>query len=407
MDIKVATWNIRGLNTFDKQKEVKKLITEEKLHLCAVIETRVKYSKIKNIGDIVFGNWEYVTNAENNNKGCRIMVGWDQNMLATWLITKTKQSMLFLVETLCQRTNFFCTVVNASNYGVERRKLWKELGAYKQITNGNSWVILGDFNVTLEAKEHSNGSSVPTSDMTEFKNCVEELEIEDILSSGVMINENFLDKFPTAHSVFLPYLISDHSPAILTIPKGCVKRKRAFRMFNFITDKEDFLPVVAFDLLRDALSAIFGLSELKVESAIGKSLSDQAFASSGKVAKILHKVYDVETFITHMFPTSGGPVKHIPAVDVELSFAQEHQKKRVNSTSSDALIECLHIDVLSAQWDRFNAIMLTWIMNYVSQDVYMGLVYSDNAADVWKELKSTYDKVDGYVIFNLLQKLIM
>ncbi|GKC61390.1 hypothetical protein Tco_1088988 [Tanacetum coccineum] len=40
-----------------------------------------------------------------------------------------------------------------------------------------------------------------------------------------------------------------------------------------------------------------------------------------------------------------------------------------------------------------------------SQYVYMGLVYSDNVASVWKELKSTYDKVDGCVIFNLLQKI--
>ncbi|GKC35151.1 hypothetical protein Tco_1047535, partial [Tanacetum coccineum] len=47
-------------------------------------------------------------------------------------------------------------------------------------------------------------------------------------------------------------------------------------------------------------------------------------------------------------------------------------------------------NVLSAQWDRCNAIVLTWIMNSVSQDVYMGLVYSDNAAycscDASKEL---------------------
>ncbi|GJY21178.1 hypothetical protein Tco_0393744 [Tanacetum coccineum] len=35
-------------------------------------------------------------------------------------------------------------------------------------------------------------------------------------------------------------------------------------------------------------------------------------------------------------------------------------------------------DVLSAQWDRCNAMVLTWIMNVVSQDVYMGLVYSEN-----------------------------
>ncbi|GJV73712.1 ribonuclease H-like domain-containing protein, partial [Tanacetum coccineum] len=55
--------------------------------------------------------------------------------------------------------------------------------------------------------------------------------------------------------------------------------------------------------------------------------------------------------------------------------------------------------------NKCNAIVLTWLMNYVPQDVYMGLVYSDNAPFVWKELKSTYDKVDGSVIFNLLQKI--
>nr|GEU54847.1 hypothetical protein [Tanacetum cinerariifolium] len=62
-------------------------------------------------------------------------------------------------------------------------------------------------------------------------------------------------------------------------------------------------------------------------------------------------------------------------------------------------------NVLSAHWVRCNVIVLTWLMNYVSQDVYMSLVYYDNVASVWKELESTYDKVDGFVIFNLLQKV--
>ncbi|GJU56467.1 JmjC domain-containing protein [Tanacetum coccineum] len=43
-------------------------------------------------------------------------------------------------------------------------------------------------------------------------------------------------------------------------------------------------------------------------------------------------------------------------------------------------------DVLTTQWDRCNAIVLSWIMNYVSQDVYMGRVYYENVASVWKEL---------------------
>ncbi|GKE02074.1 putative RNA-directed DNA polymerase, partial [Tanacetum coccineum] len=52
-----------------------------------------------------------------------------------------------------------------------------------------------------------------------------------------------------------------------------------------------------------------------------------------------------------------------------------------------------------------NAMVLTWIMNVVSQDVYMGLVYSENVAVVWKELSETYDKVDGSIVYNLLQKI--
>lgn len=234
--------------------------------MCAILEIHNKYNKVKKVGDNIFGNWEYITNAEDNNKGCRIMMGWNQNMVDAWLITKTKQSMLLLVEIIGHKSRFFYTVFYASNSGMERRRLRNELGAYKQITSGTAWVIMGDFNVTLEVSEHSNGSSTHTNDMIEFKKCVEDVEIKDLLSSGfqftwtkslknpkcmtlkkldrVMINESFLDTFRTAHSVFLPNIISDHSPAMLVVLNGGVKKKKAFRMSNFITEKEEFLKVV-------------------------------------------------------------------------------------------------------------------------------------------------------------------
>ncbi|GKE19845.1 hypothetical protein Tco_1431357, partial [Tanacetum coccineum] len=40
----------------------------------------------------------------------------------------------------------------------------------------------------------------------------------------------------------------------------------------------------------------------------------------------------------------------------------------------------------------------------LSQDVYLGHVFSDNAATVWRELQETYDRVDGS-IFDILTKL--
>jgi hypothetical protein len=63
--------------------------------------------------------------------------------------------------------------------------------------------------------------------------------------------------------------------------------------------------------------------------------------------------------------------------------------------------------LLESQWDRCNVVVLNWILSSLSQDVYLGHVFSDNASTVWKELKETYDRIDGSVVFNLLQKLIL
>ncbi|XP_071704682.1 uncharacterized protein [Rutidosis leptorrhynchoides] len=62
-------------------------------------------------------------------------------------------------------------------------------------------------------------------------------------------------------------------------------------------------------------------------------------------------------------------------------------------------------DILANQWDRCNAVMLSWTLGAISDDLYYGQVYSKVASVVWAELKETYDKVDGSVMFNLHQKI--
>ena len=57
------------------------------------------------------------------------------------------------------------------------------------------------------------------------------------------------------------------------------------------------------------------------------------------------------------------------------------------------------------QWDRCNSVVLSWILNSISEDLFSGQVFSNSAHDVWEELKETYDKVDGSVTFNLHQKI--
>ncbi|GJZ73075.1 RNA-directed DNA polymerase, eukaryota, reverse transcriptase zinc-binding domain protein [Tanacetum coccineum] len=47
MDFKIGTWNIRGLSTSDKQDAIVKLIQEEKLQICVVLETHLKNKRIE------------------------------------------------------------------------------------------------------------------------------------------------------------------------------------------------------------------------------------------------------------------------------------------------------------------------------------------------------------------------
>ncbi|XP_071704595.1 uncharacterized protein [Rutidosis leptorrhynchoides] len=61
--------------------------------------------------------------------------------------------------------------------------------------------------------------------------------------------------------------------------------------------------------------------------------------------------------------------------------------------------------VLSAQWDRCNIVVLSWILGTLTEELYSGQNFNSLALNVWNDLNKTYDKKDGSVIFNLHHKI--
>ncbi|KAJ0833902.1 putative transcription factor interactor and regulator CCHC(Zn) family [Helianthus annuus] len=61
--------------------------------------------------------------------------------------------------------------------------------------------------------------------------------------------------------------------------------------------------------------------------------------------------------------------------------------------------------VLASQWDRCNSVVLTWLLNSVSKELFLGQVFSSLASEVWEDLKETYDKIDGSVVYDLFKKI--
>ncbi|GJY52457.1 RNA-directed DNA polymerase, eukaryota, reverse transcriptase zinc-binding domain protein [Tanacetum coccineum] len=203
-----------------KQKELKKFIADGKLHVYAVLETHLKTKSISKACDYVFGRWIWISNVTYSPTSCRIIVGWNADEIDIMVIQSCSQTILCLVEIIQTKVKFFVSFVYASNSCVEKRSLWKELLMHKHSVNQKAWVLMVDFNVTLKLEENSNGSSKMSIDMNDFRDAVNNMEVDDLCSTGITINEYFLLQFGKAHGVFLPYLVSDHSPSLMNIPKS-------------------------------------------------------------------------------------------------------------------------------------------------------------------------------------------
>ncbi|XP_071703954.1 uncharacterized protein [Rutidosis leptorrhynchoides] len=143
---------------------------------------------------------------------------------------------------------------------------WKELEIQSCIAKDKPWIIIGDFNVTRKVEEHSAGGSFLSDEMNEFNTCVDKIEVDDIGSSGfhftwkkslknpncgilkkldrILVNEGFLSQFPHAYGRFLPYLVPDHSPAILGLTSS-PSYKKVFRFMNYVAYKDGFKETVS------------------------------------------------------------------------------------------------------------------------------------------------------------------
>ncbi|GMJ15195.1 hypothetical protein HRI_005188700 [Hibiscus trionum] len=58
-----------------------------------------------------------------------------------------------------------------------------------------------------------------------------------------------------------------------------------------------------------------------------------------------------------------------------------------------------------SQWERCNAFVFSWILNTVTSELSVGIVFASNAAQVWKDLKEQFDKVDGSRIVYLHREI--
>ncbi|GJX28851.1 hypothetical protein Tco_0236930 [Tanacetum coccineum] len=164
-----------GLNFSPKQSEVRHVISENNLSVCAILESHVSDSNLMKLCPLVFYYWSWTSNGNCCLKGTRIILGWNHNDVDIIVINQDDQTVYVRIWLKLERKELFCSFVYAHNRYIQR----------KHYVRDRPWCILGDFNAALFLHDSSAGNSKIDISMREFKECVEEIEVMDIHNSGL------------------------------------------------------------------------------------------------------------------------------------------------------------------------------------------------------------------------------
>ncbi|GJV54128.1 polypyrimidine tract-binding protein homolog 2 isoform X1 [Tanacetum coccineum] len=173
-------------NIVDSKSEVEEAYVET--FTSEIKEASTSSPKSLNVCSKVFRFWEWTSNASLCDKGCRIILRWNIDVVDLMVISQSNQAMHVKLVHKATKQILFVLFIYATNLHVVRPKLWSELGAHEHVVRG--LVLMGEFNVALNLEDYYSGSSTMSSAMIDFKECVSHINVMDINSSGIHFTWN-------------------------------------------------------------------------------------------------------------------------------------------------------------------------------------------------------------------------
>ncbi|KAJ9541721.1 LOW QUALITY PROTEIN: hypothetical protein OSB04_028227 [Centaurea solstitialis] len=257
-----AAWNIQGLNSRIKQKEVFDTIRLHGISLFAIIETRVLSDNLTRVCKDSFGTWDWVSNTTLCDRGTRIIIAWNPQVLDLMVLEGHAQVVHCVVRMKNDQNNLYLSIVYGANDLMVRRQLWSSIRKHKVLIGSQPWIVMGDFNAMLFPHDGLGGSSRRDCAMEDFSACVADVELMDVRYSGIqyswrqkptsddgivrkldriLSNTEFTSNFPSSFAHFHPWGVSDHALGVVSFSDDGVPYKRGFKFENYLATDPRFL----------------------------------------------------------------------------------------------------------------------------------------------------------------------
>ena len=314
MNLKIVSWNVRGLNDKDKRLRVRSLIRMWKADIICLQETKMADIN-RRVVQSIWGNQhvDWISLGSNDAAG-GILLMWDRRVVEKVEEAAGYYSLSCKFRNVLDQFEWIFSGVYGPNSDSDRGMLWEELASLV------SWwdapcCIGGDFNAVRFPSEKSGMASFNYA-MHEFSNFISECGLMDIpLEGGLftwsnnreipamsridrfLFSPEWADHFGLVNQQHLPRLLSDHFPICLDCGR-IMGGKSPFRFENmwlkvdrFVHRVRDWWALYSFP---SSLSHILA-SKLKALKLDLKKWNVNEFGNvQSKHLKLLHLLHKLE-----------------------------------------------------------------------------------------------------------------
>lgn len=144
--MKLTTWNIRGLGSKRKQRNLSNTMKEEKPDMVFILETKCSIDKIREIHSKCIIKYEYLELKADNTTG-GILTLWNPQKLGILNAEASRNYLSVVIQPLGDKKVYFTTNVYGPKKVEDKLKLLTSQEKLIQRHLVIHWILGGDFNM--------------------------------------------------------------------------------------------------------------------------------------------------------------------------------------------------------------------------------------------------------------------
>ena len=257
MNLRLLSWNVRGLNNPRKRQVCKNLLKEWNCDVVCFQETKVASidsAFVRSLWGSPFIDWVALEAVQTSGG---VLLVWDKRVFEKMDVIVGQFSVSVLLRGVVDDFVWACTGVYGPNEDSQRSFLWEEL-LQVQARWPMAWCLVGDFNIIRYPSERL-GCELFSPAMFAFSDFIESNSLVDLPLEGAsftwfrdsgfpsmsridraLVSLDWEEHFENISQRVLPRVISDHCPLLLEA--GVVRRGRsAFKFENMWLQAKGFV----------------------------------------------------------------------------------------------------------------------------------------------------------------------